>query len=69
MEKYAAAVSQTNKVVRETTPQLNTSGDVPPDNIPSNDEDVIDRFASGDPKITMEMYERAMKNTNPNWHG
>ena len=69
MEKYASAVSQTNRVVKETTPQLNTSGDVPPDNIPSNDEDVIDRFASGDPKITMEMYERAMKNTNPNWHG
>ena len=69
MEKYASAVSQTNRVVKETTPQLNTSGDVPPDNIPSNDEDIIDRFASGDPKITMEMYERAMRNVNPNWHG
>tara|TARA_R100001594_G_scaffold91327_1_gene125588 strand:+ start:2254 stop:3132 length:879 start_codon:yes stop_codon:yes gene_type:complete len=69
MEKYASAVSQTNKVVRETTPQLNTSGDVPPDNIPSNDDDIIDRFASGDPKITMDMYEGAMKRLNPNWHG
>ena len=69
MEKYASAVSQTNRVVKETTPQLNTSGDVPPDNIPSNDDDIIDRFASGDPKITMEMYERAMRNVNPNWHG
>ena len=68
MEKYASAISQKNRVVKETTPQLNTSGDVPPDNIPSNDDDVIDRFASGDPKITMEMYERAMRNTNPNWH-
>ena len=69
MEKYAAAVSQTNKVVRETTPQLNTSGDVPPDNIPSNDDDILDRFASGDPKITMDMYEGAMKRMNPNWNG
>ena len=69
MERYAAALSQTNKVVQDNTPKFNTSGDVPPDNIPSNDDDIIDRFASGDPKITMEMYERAMKNTNPNWHG
>jgi len=69
MEKYASAVSQTQRVVKETTPQLNTSGDVPPDNIPSNDEDIIDRFASGDPKITMDMYEGAMRRLNPNWHG
>lgn len=69
MEKYAAAVSQTNKVVKETTPQLNTSGDVPPDHIPTNDEDILDRFAAGDPKITMGMYEQAQKRMNPNWNG
>ena len=69
MEKYAAPVSQTNKVVRETTPQLNTSGDVPPDNIPSNDDDIIGRFGAGDPKITMDMYEGAMRRQNPNWNG
>ena len=68
MERYAAALSQTNKVVQDNTPKFNTSGDVPPDNIPSNDDDIIDRFASGDPKITTEMYAGAMRRTNPNWH-
>ena len=68
MEKYASALSQSNKVVKDAAPKFNTSGDVPPDNIPSNDADVIDRFAAGDPKITMEMYEGAMRRTNPNWH-
>ena len=68
MEKYASALSQSNKVVKDAAPKFNTSGDVPPDNIPSNDADIIDRFAAGDPKITMEMYEGAMRRTNPNWH-
>ena len=69
MERYAAALSQTNKVVQDNTPKFNTSGDVPPDNIPSNDDDIIDSFARGDPKITTEMYEGAMRRLNPNWHG
>jgi hypothetical protein len=69
MERYAAALSQKNQVVQDNTPKFNTSGDVPPDNIPSNDNDIIDRYGSGDPKITVDMYEGAMKRQNPNWHG
>ena len=65
MERHAKALSRINKLeksIQANTPGQQMSGSSPAADVaPTNSEDVIDRYNSGDPGVTTEMARTAAK--------